>query len=373
MVWEVVNKGLRWLWVVVAGALLCGCGAEKPVEVRAVLVPVDTIHLQEPDTLFLGEFRSLEITLHPFRLYVPDFRLGRVVVYDSLGRPVQTIGRPGFDEPGTLQRPVRVLFHKNMLYVEESGSRITRFTLTGRFLDRPRFPEGYLLQFGLRRLDAERLVVPSIALAEPCSDWFKPACPETRSISVVDTGLSQVLYRFGQYPQMYLEGSYIWRFVAVDIHEQRQIAAVVYAQASELQFYALGDTSARLLRRVALQHPAWQDPPQEMPADLLVNDRDRFNALLLQSSSMEGVYFAGDTLVLAYFFNMKPSFFEHPGWSDTDIQPYGVLASLSGRWQQALALPGPVLGRDEAFHLYIRLSDEPDRRLIGRFRVEVRP
>jgi len=37
-----------------------------------------------------------------------------------------------------------------------------------------------------------------------------------------------------------------------------------------------------------------------------------------------------------------------------------------------LELPGPVLGRDEAFHLYIRLSDEPDRRLIGRFRVEVR-
>ncbi|WP_187289232.1 hypothetical protein [Rhodothermus marinus] len=50
----------------------------------------------------------------------------------------------------------------------------------------------------------------------------------------------------------------------------------------------------------------------------------------------------------------------------------GVLASLSGAWQQALELPGPVLGRDETFHLYIRLSDEPDRRLIGRFRVEVR-
>ncbi len=151
-----------------------------------------------------------------------------------------------------------------------------------------------------------------------------------------------------------------------------RMAAVVYAQASELQFYALGDTSARLLRRVALQHPAWQDPPQEMPADLLVNDRDRFNALLLQSSSMEGVYFAGDTLVLAYFYNRKPSFFERPGRSDADIVPYGIIVGVSGTWQQALALPGPVLGRDEAYHLYIRLSDEPDRRLIGRFRVEVR-
>ena len=60
-----------------------------------MLVPVDTIHLQEPDTLFLGEFLWVEVELQPFRLYVPDLRLRRVVVYDSLGRPVQVIGRPG--------------------------------------------------------------------------------------------------------------------------------------------------------------------------------------------------------------------------------------------------------------------------------------
>ncbi|GEM_PF-413423 len=371
MIFPVVREGLRWLWVVVIGALLCGCGVEKPAELRAELVLVDTIRLEEPDTLFLGEFRSVEVALQPFRLYVPDFRLGRVVVYDSLGRPLQVIGRPGFEEPDALRRPVRVLLHDTILYVEESGSRISRFTIGGRFLDRPRFPEGYLVQFGLRRLDGSRLVVPSIALAEPCSDWFKPACAETRSLSVMDTSLSRVLYRFGQYPRMYLEGSYIWRFVAVDVTEQRRIAAVVYAQSLELQFYALGDTSAQLRGRVALRHPAWRDPPQEMPADLLVNDRARFNELLLQSSSMEGVYLVGDTLVLAYFFNMKPSFFERPGWDDGDIEPYGVVVGLSGVWQQALELPGPVLGRDEAFHLYIRLSDEPGRRLIGRYRVEV--
>ena len=111
-------SGLRWLWVVVAGALLCGCGAEKPTEVRAVLVPVDTIHLQEPDTLFLGEFRSVAVTLNPFRLYVPDRRLRRVIVYDKTGQPVQVIGYPGFEEPGALLGPLYVSILDNRIYVQ---------------------------------------------------------------------------------------------------------------------------------------------------------------------------------------------------------------------------------------------------------------
>ncbi len=353
-------------------ALVCGCSSKEPAEVRAVLVPVDTIHLQEPDTLFLGEFYALEVTLQPFRIYVPDRRLNRVVVYDSLGRPLQVIGQPGFEEPGALFQPSRVLFHNGMLYVEQNYARVIRFTSSGRFVDRPKLPEGYYSEIGLRRLEAGRLVVPSVAIAEPCWDWSKPACPETRSISVVDTSLARVLYRFGQYPRIYQEGSYVGRSAEIDVHEQRRLAAVVYALSTELQLYALGDTSAHLLRRVALQHPAWRDPPQEMRADLLANNPDRFNELLLQSSIMIDVYFAGDTLVLAYFHNLKPSYFERRGWTDADIMPYGVLASLSGTWQQALELPGTVLGRDAAYHLYVRLSDEPDRRLIGRFRVAVR-
>lgn len=54
------------------------------------------------------------------------------------------------------------------------------------------------------------------------------------------------------------------------------------------------------------------------------------------------------------------------------VDSYGVLVSVTGTWQQPLAFPGPVLGRDAAYRLYVLLSDEPDRRLIGRFRVEVR-
>ncbi len=101
-----------------------------------MLVPVDTIHLQEPDTLFLGEFLWVEVELQPFRLYVPDLRLRRVVVYDSLGRPVQVIGRPGTEAPGTLYRAAQVLVHGNLVYVQQEYSRVSRFTKTGRFIDR---------------------------------------------------------------------------------------------------------------------------------------------------------------------------------------------------------------------------------------------
>ncbi|BBM68237.1 hypothetical protein RmaAA213_00830 [Rhodothermus marinus] len=337
-----------------------------------MLVPVDTIHLQEPDTLFLGEFLWVEVELQPFRLYVPDLRLRRVVVYDSLGRPVQVIGRPGTEAPGTLYRAVQVLVHGELVYVQQEYSRVSRFTKTGRFIDRPQLPEGYGLNAGFRSLDEGHLVVPSVAMSEPCSSWLEPACEETRAFSVVDTGLNQVVYRFGVYPQLYQEGNYVPRRAATDVLPEARLAAAVYELSSELQLYFLGEREGRLVRRIVLRHPAWRDPPEDMRAELAVNDRARFNELMLQSSFMKRVFFVADTLVLAHFFNLKPLYFELQGWDDRKVMPYGVLASISGRWQQPLDMPGLVLGRDEAFHLYIRLSDEPDRRLIGRFRVEVR-
>ncbi len=208
-------------------------------------------------------------------------------------------------------------------------------------------------------------------MSEPCSSWLEPACEETRAFSVVDTGLNQVVYRFGVYPQLYQEGNYVPRRAAADVLPEARLAAAVYDLSSELQLYFLGEREGRLVRRIVLRHSAWRNPPEDMRAELAVNDRARFNELMLQSSFMKRVFFVADTLVLAHFFNLKPLYFELQGWDDRKVMPYGVLASISGRWQQPLDMPGLVLGRDEAFHLYIRLSDEPDRRLIGRFRVEV--
>ncbi len=367
-----ITKGLWWLWVVAIGALLCGCGVEKPAELRAELVLVDTIRLQEPDTLFLGEFLWVEVEGQPFRLYVPDLRLRMVVVFDSLGRPVQVIGRPGTEEPGTLYRVAQVLVHGDLVYVQQEYSQVSRFTRAGHFIDRPQLPEGYWLNSGFRSLDAAHIVIPSGAIDEPCSSWFEPACPETRAFSVVDTGLTRVVYRFGEYPQIYQEGNYVPRRAAVDVLLSQRLAAVVYDLAPELQLYILREREGQLIRRIALQHPAWRTPPEAMRAELAVNDRERFNDLMLQSSFMKRVFFVGDTLVLAHFFNLRPLYFEMRGWDDRKVEPYGVVVATSGQWQQPLALPGLVLGRDEAFHLYIRLSDEPGRRLIGRYRVEVR-
>lgn len=372
MVSPAVRKGLRWLVGLALGALLCGCGAEKGAEVRAELVLVDTIRLEEPDTLFLGEFLWLEVEWQPFRLYVPDFRLGRVVVFDSSGRPVQVIGHRGVG-PGALYPPYRVLLHEKFIYVFQQYGIISRFDRSGHFMDRLRFPEGYdPATLGFKLLDAGHLVVPSFSYAEPCSSVLEPVCAETRVFSVVDTGLRRVTGRFGVYPRMYWQGNYAARAAEIDVQVERRLAVAVYGLSSEMQFYAVSDTGGVLLRRVVLRHPAWRDPPQELPARLAVENRARYNELMRRTSWMSRAYFVADTLVLAYFYNKKPGFYERPGWDDAAIEPYGVLVSTSGRWQQPLELPGPVLGRDAAYHVYIRLSDEPGRRLIGRYRVEVR-
>ncbi|WP_397546928.1 hypothetical protein ABUL39_14420 [Rhodothermus marinus] len=364
----------RCVWPISLLLLWLGCGgASEPGGFRAELVPVDTIHLQEPDTLFLGEFISVTATLDPFRLYVPDFRLSRVVVYDSLGRPLQVIGRPGFDEPGTLLRPYYVLVLGPRLYVQEAYNRISLFTTAGEFLGRRRLPAGYDPYYPFHALSDQRLLVVSVAYQEPCSLPTEPACRETRVVSEVDTSLSRVWRRWGTFPELYQKHALAPRQATLDVLSQASLVAMGYTLDPSLYLYAVTDSGGVFKRRIVLEHPAWRNPTEEMTVDLALNHRARWEALMLQSSQVRGVYFVADTLVLVHFDNLAPGYFRAPQQRDyTRVLPYGVLVSISGTWQQALELPGPVLGRDEAFHLYIRLSDEPDRRLIGRFRVEVR-
>ncbi|MDQ7041412.1 MAG: hypothetical protein Q9M35_10785 [Rhodothermus sp.] len=362
------EHGRWWLLVMIIGALLCGCGVEKPAALRAELVLVDTIRLAEPDTLFLGEFLTVTVTLNPFRLYVPDRRLHRVVVYDSLGRPLQVIGRPGFDEPGTLRRPFYVLVHGDRLYIDEAQGRFALFRRDGRFIRWLYLPEGYGAtgRGALYTLDASHLIVGSVAYAEPCASWFEPACEGTRVFSVVDTSLGRVTGRFGVYPALYQEKVVPGRWAMLDVLPREQRAAAVYELSPEVHFYRVYREGGELLGRVPLFHAQWR-PLTEAIAPTL--SREAMQAMALQVSHVRGVYFVGDTLVLAHFQNLRPEYFVGAGIDPMAVEAYGVLVSLSGMWQQALRLPGPVLGRDEAFHLYIRLSDEPGRRLIGRYRV----
>jgi len=363
---------VRFVWLIGLLLLWLGCGGTlEQGSLRAVLVPIDTIHLQEPDTLFLGEFRSVAVTLNPFRLYVPDRRLRRVIAYDKTGQPVQVIGHPGFEEPGALLGPLYVSILDNRIYVQEIYNRIVVFDKQGNFLFHKRMPDHYYPEFPIRFLN-DQVIIASTNLQEPCTDPLLKPCQETRTISVLDTSFKQVKDRFGVYPQVYFEHNLAVRAPRIDVNSSG-IVGVGYSLAPEIQFYALSDLgNIFLLKSVSIQHPSWHSPKNDISAKLALNNRKKWETLMLRTSQLFEVFFVADTLLLAYFVNKRPDYYRTRGWDDTKIEPLGVLVSVSGRWQQALALPGPVLGRDEAFHLYIRLSDEPDRRLIGRFRVEVR-
>ncbi|WP_206751736.1 hypothetical protein [Rhodothermus marinus] len=285
---------------------------------------------------------------------------------------MQTFGYPGFEEPGSLLGPLYVTLLNDKVYVQEIFNRIVVFDRTGRFLSQKRMPEFYYPEFPLRVLDDQHIVVASTDIREPCSDPLGKPCKETRTVSILDTSFTHVKGRFGFYPTLYFEKNLATRAPRIDVNANRRIAAVGYSLSPEIQIYALSDTGGVFLKSVYFQHPEWHSPNEDIPANLAINDRKKWESLMLRTSQTFEVFFVADTLILAFFANKKSDYYSMKGWDDSKIEPHGVLVSLSGAWQQALELPGPVLGRDEAFHLYIRLSDEPDRRLIGRFRVEVR-
>ena len=92
------------LVAVVLGGL--GCGRANPArraEAGPSLRPLFTLRLIEPDSLYLA--LASVILRGPHRdVYVSDIAGGRVVRYDSTGRPVQVFGRPG-EGPGEFRQP----------------------------------------------------------------------------------------------------------------------------------------------------------------------------------------------------------------------------------------------------------------------------
>lgn len=67
------------------------------------------------------------------KIYVLDYKEAHIKVFDRDGIYLMTIGRPG-QGPGELNRPRSISVNQNELMVQESGSRLSFFSLDGKFL-----------------------------------------------------------------------------------------------------------------------------------------------------------------------------------------------------------------------------------------------
>ena len=341
--------------------VLGGCGQFTAPLPTADIALVRSFVLEETDSLFLGRFWSLAVTTAPYRVYVPDTMGDQVGVFDSLGRIVRYFGSPG-QGPGELDYPDNVLVRGSAVYVAEDG-RFSVFDTSGTFRRIMHLPEGvYRDDRWSMGFYKERLVIPADDSNQRSGLPFKRTLEEP-TVAIVDTLFESVRF-MGQYPAYYREGEYVYAEKSIDIGS-RGLMAVSYVLLNQVDLYDLEHPGRLPLRTIQMDHPNWKPTTVEIPPSMPI---PQVNELHVNTSDTQAVYIVKDRFLVLHFWNASPDY--EPG-DDRTVEHFAVVATIDGEHLAALALPGPIMAKNDRDQLYIRLSSIPDQMEIGVYELVV--
>ncbi len=342
---------------------VAGCGSPQSSGPSVELRKLRSFLLEETDSLFLGHFRSTTVTASPFRVYVPDRLADQIGVYDGSGQIVRFFGSPG-EAPGELDRPDKVVVHGNRVFVEEA-SRFSVFDTTGRFLRVMHFPEGIYRNdhYGLAYYN-DWLVIPAVDVSQQRGSVLRKT-PEQNSVAIMDTLLQEVTM-MGRFPLFYQEGEYADLWMKLDI-SLAGLMVVGYSLLHEVDLYDLASAERPLVRTIRLEHPAWKPTTEEIPVSTPIPELMR---LATETSTTRSVFIVRGERIVLYFANYGPDYYDRIG-DDRASDHFATVASMEGEQLGTLSLPGPIMARDDAGLLYIRLSSVPDEREIGVYELVV--
>lgn len=338
------------------------CAYESDVQ-ELTLVQSSSIHIEEDDSLFIGDFSSIDVWADPFRMYIPDENVHRIAVVNSTGNILRVFGSEG-QGPGELYRPMAVVSVGDRVYVKESN-RFSVFDTTGIFLETLRLPEGIYPEdrWSLSYFE-DRLYIGAAAAAQVTTGSAR-ATAEQNTVVAIDTSFSDAAM-FGSYPDLYTQGEYNDKWRNLDISSAGLLLAV-YPLTPIIQVYDVQQSGRPLLRTVEIEHPAYRPVREELPIQTSIQEMQR---IAVETSTVLSVWALHDSLAMLVFANRSDDYYDRIG-DDTAVQFFGVVVSTSGEQMGGVDLPGPVLGRDDLGRLYIRLSNIPDEREIGVFEVRV--
>lgn len=341
--------------------LLAGCGPSRSPGPTADLALVRSFVLEETDSLFLGNFWSITVTMSPYRVYVPDNVSDQVGVFDSLGRSVRFFGSSG-KGPGELDGPDKVLVQGSTVYVAQDD-RFSVFDTSGAFRRIMRLPEGvYRADRWSMSYYRERLVIPATDISHRSGPSFHRTLQEP-TIALADTLFEDIRY-MGQFPEFFREGEYIYDWRSIDIHSDG-LMAVSYYLLNIVDLYDLEEARRSPVRTIPMNHPNWKQVTVEIPPSKPLPE---ITKLFHSTSRTYAVYIIRGQFVVMYFSNASPNY---QAGADRTKEHFAVVATIDGEHLAALTLPGPILTQDDRDRLYIRLSSVPDQREFGVYELVV--
>lgn len=341
---------VKTTFLLLLGSLLfyTGC-SEQPAPGAASSVSLNqvrTFPLIETDSLFIGDFTALSISEDPYELFIPDHVQKTVVVADTLGNLLRTIGR-AVEGPGELPSVYHALVVDDLVYIR-GRFRYTLFKTSGEFVENRTRPEG-VFEEGMWAIKFYNDHFYIGGIDSRTSGVQAQATAEDRGFVVVDTAFN-VVASLGGFPALYQEGEHIWRRRDLDISPDG-IMAAIFELVPHLYLYDLNQPDHLLLAAIELTPSTFRLIEETQSLRLPASKRKE---LLTRISLINRVFLTKDAaLAVLFFVNV------HPGWhdrrDDSLVDHYVLIVDTRSKKLVGMQqIPGPLLAKDGQDRFYIR-------------------
>lgn len=335
-----------------------------PHDKTAAFRLIDSLEIHETDERFIGELADANVELDPFRIYVADRKMRRVVVVGRDGSIRKFIGEAG-KGPGELGRPVFLSVDEDNLVVAQQRWRgFSVFDTSGTYLDNYRLPEGHWVGgYDLFRIP-DGYVMP-ISSFNPQRTGSLQVPSGENTIAMLNPSFN-VEAKFGTFPSLYREGEYYSQERTMDVRAD-SLAAVGHRLVPDIQLYDLSNLSEPFVEKLSFDHPKFRPPEKETPLDI-ATDGELYERLSNYVIVDETVLLR-DGVVVQVFANHTKGYYKKTEFEPSEQEYFATLGTVDSDERLHLSLPGRVLARDEKDRLYIELNATPDKRKIGVYEV----
>ncbi len=319
-----------------------------------------TINIHENNNKFIGDFWNMAVSLHPFRMYIPDTRYHRVEIINKKGNIISIFGREG-KGPGEFNHLKKIIVNGDRLVIQTNYT-FEVFDTTGHFINRFYLPKKYSEEdlWSLSKYHS------SYYVAGIDVNLLKQGLKATKNqtcLIALDSAF-QVTHTFGSFPSFYKDNAFIWRFRSMDI-SSNGILAVGFYLLPDIYLYNLRNRKPVFMKKLMMSDSHFHFAREAIPIHLTMEELRKRAAKL---SFIWHTYMINDSTIVQTFNNRSLNYYRD--MDEQYMRFYVMFKTISGYSSGHATLPGPIVGEDAKGRLYIRESNAPNRRVIGIYHLE---
>ncbi len=323
----------------------------------ANLEKIDEIRIKETEKILIGRILFFKYDHYNNNFIIGDLVFKDIKILDTLGNIINVLGKFG-DGPGEFRRIARVAYDKNYYYIADDViRRISKFSKDTGYVNSFNLPAEIAFDGNGMEIYNDNIFVSSWQMKYHPRDEVYKAKP----ITVLNSD-GKILYHLGCYDEIYRKMRIYSTSPCFDIDEN----GFVYITNEQSWKVFKYDISGKLMSTFGTQGDKFLEQKESIRGN---ENYEEIVKLSLNTSTVQE-FFVSDFVYFQYT-NNSEKYIKTRSRSDQDH--FLMVYTKDGEYIKSdIKLPGGGMKDvDKKGNIYIELSDEPDNRIIGKYKLKI--